>query len=91
VRDDGLRLEGLALLVRIVTRAGPTLSTPLAGEVRPLTEKYPWLATVETWEPHPPNSIRCKVCKGEGRDPNHWKNACGECQGTGRVKPAKEP
>jgi DnaJ-class molecular chaperone len=32
--------------------------------------------------------LLCPVCHGEGRDPDHHKNACPECKGTGRRKDA---
>lgn len=31
---------------------------------------------------------RCGTCKGEGRDPDHFKNACPECGGDGQRKEA---
>lgn len=30
----------------------------------------------------------CPVCHGEGRDPNHWKNACPACDSDGKRKEA---
>jgi hypothetical protein len=27
----------------------------------------------------------CGKCKGDGRDPDHWKNACPVCGGSGRA------
>jgi DnaJ-class molecular chaperone len=31
-------------------------------------------------------TLYCPTCKGDGRDPDHWKNACSACGGDGKAR-----